>query len=79
LGLLFWLWLCGEILLGLLGDHALEKLLADFCDAVVVVRPVGAFEFEEGELRFVLLSVHEYLFEAGAVGGNVLGRLLQQF
>ena len=59
--------------------QALEHLLADFCDAVVVVGAVGGVGLEEGELWFVEFTFDEYPFEVSAVVGHVLCRLFQHF
>jgi hypothetical protein len=64
------------LLFGFVSDDALNQLLTDLCNSMIVVGPIGTVNFEEGELWFMLLSLNEYFFELGAIECDVLCCLL---
>lgn len=79
LGLFLWFhcFLNLGFLLRLLHADALNHLLADLCDPMVVVSPIGTLGLEEGELRLMLLSLDQYFFERRPVERHMLRRLFQ--
>lgn len=66
------------LLHGLLSLDALNHLLADLCNPMVVVGSIGTLSLKEGKLRLMLLSLDQYFFELRPVKGHMLRSLLQQ-
>ena len=64
-------------LFGLFRSHTLKQLFANLSDPMIVVGSEGTIRLQKSKLLFLLFSLHENFFEGKAIGGNMLGSLLQ--